>query len=277
MNHKSFAIYFMMLWLLFFAVIPLCFILIASFLSEDHTHLMNLPLTLNNYTTLWTMAFLKVFLRSLLQALLTAFFCLILAFPFCYLLIKSKHQSILLLLIMIPFWTSSLVRTYALVSILKYHGLINLILIKLHIITEPLHLLYTNTAVLSGLVYSLFPFMVLPIFTQMERFDFRWIEAAKDLGANTWHLFFRVFLPNNLAGIIAGCLMIILPAMTMFYIPNILGGARAPLLGNMIQSQFLVLENWPQGAATSAVLTILFVLILWILRIEKPKRPSKPC
>ncbi len=228
-----------------------------------------MPFTLNNYAQLVSPIFANIFFRSIIIACITTLFCLLLAYPFSYLLIKSKHQSILLLLIIIPFWTSSLVRTYALIAILKLNGVLNAILLKCHIIHQPLSLLYTNFAVISGLVYNLFPFMVLPIFTNMERFDFRLIEAAKDLGANRLSIFFRVFLPNTANGVISGCLLVFLPAMTLFYIPNVLGGARSILLGNMIQTQFLNLENWPQGAATSMTLTFALVVILWILKRQR--------
>lgn len=240
--------------------------MIASFLSKDNTHLVALPLTFNHYATLLSTQFAWVFLRAFSIAFLATGACLLLAYPFSYLLVKSKHQSVLLLLIIIPFWTSSLVRTYALIAILKLNGILNAILLKLHIIDHPLSLLYTNFAVASGLIYTLFPFMVLPIFTNMERFDFRLIEAAKDLGAGQLSIFFSVFLPNTARGIISGCSLVLLPAMTLFYIPNVLGGARSILLGNMIQNQFLVLEDWPQGSATSIVLTATFILLVGFLQ-----------
>lgn len=268
-NNKPVSIYFIYTWLALFSLIPLSLVLIASFLSRDNVHLVALPLTLNNYAALLSPQFAWVFLRSLIIALLTTGACLVLAYPFSYFLVKSKHQSVLLLLIIIPFWTSSLVRTYALIAILKLNGILNAILLALHIIENPLALLYTNFAVASGLVYTLFPFMVLPIFNNMERFDFRLIEAAKDLGAGKLSIFFRVFLPNTARGIISGCSLVLLPAMTLFYIPNILGGARSVLLGNMIQNQFLVLENWPQGAATSVMLTATFILLIWLLQRER--------
>lgn len=266
MKTKPLSIYFIYAWMIIFSLIPLALILITSFLSRDPVDLVSLPFTLNNYLELLTPLFGKVFFRSIIIALITTIGCLVLAYPFSYLLIKSKHQSILLLLIIIPFWTSSLVRTYSLIAILKFKGILNAILLKLHLIDQPLSLLYSNFAVISGLIYNLFPFMVLPIFTNMERFDFRLIEAAKDLGASKLDIFFRVFLPNTARGIISGCLLVLLPAMTLFYIPNVLGGARSILLGNMIQSQFLVLENWPQGSATSTVLTILLLLLLVLYR-----------
>ncbi|STX28370.1 spermidine/putrescine ABC transporter permease PotB [Legionella beliardensis] len=266
MKAKSVSLYLLYGWLILFSFIPLLFILIASFLTNDSTNLVALPVTFANYLSLFTPVFAKIFFRSLAIAFIATGLCLILAYPFSYLLIKSKHQSVLLLLIIIPFWTSSLIRTYALIAILKYKGVINALLLKFHLIHVPLNLLYSNFAVISGLVYNLFPFMVLPIFTNMERFDFRLIEAAKDLGASKWAIFTRVFLPNTAPGILAGCLFVLLPAMTLFYIPNILGGARSILLGNLIQNQFLVIENWPQGAATSVILTLLLLILLAFYR-----------
>lgn len=266
MKVKSLSVYCMYAWLILFGCIPLSLVLLASFLSKDTEHLVGLPFTLNNYSALLNPAFLKIFLRSLAIASLTTFICLLVAYPFSYLLIKSKYQSSLLLLIIIPFWTSSLVRTYSLIAIFKAKGIINTLLLKWHLIDAPLTLLYSNGAVISGLIYNLFPFMVLPLFNNMERFDFRLIEAAKDLGANQWDIFFKVFLPNTATGILSGCLLVFLPAMTFFYIPNVLGGARSMLLGNLIQDQFLVFENWPQGASTSVVLTLLLLILLFIYR-----------
>lgn len=269
MKAKSFALYLLYGWLIIFGLIPLLMMFTSSFLSKDSIHLVNLPFTLDNYTELLSPVFVKILFRSLVIAGIATLLCLLIAYPFSYLMIKSKHQSILLLLIIIPFWTSSLIRTYALIAILKYKGILNALLLKLHLIEAPLSLLYTNFAVIIGLVYNLFPFMVLPIFTNMERFDFRLFEAAKDLGASKWSIFTRVFLPSTAPGILSGCLLVLLPAMTLFYIPNVLGGARSILLGNLIQNQFLVLSDWPQGSATSAVLTSLLLLSLLFLRHQK--------
>ncbi len=271
MRVKPLSIHFIYVWLILFSFMPLSLVLVASFLSKDSVHLVSLPMTLSNYAEIISPLFGKVLLRSFGIALLTTAACLLLAYPFSYLLTKAKHKSILLVLIIIPFWTSSLVRTYALIAILKMKGILNLILLKMHLIDLPLSLLYTNFAVVTGLVYNLFPFMVLPIFTNMERFDFRLIEAAKDLGANRWAIFFRVFLPNTSGGIISGCLLVFLPAMTLFYIPNVLGGARSILLGNMIQNQFMVLDDWPQGAATSVILSALLLLLLAFYRRHSKK------
>lgn len=268
MKTKNLSVYFLYGWLFLFSFIPLSLVYLTSFLSHDATHVVALPFTLAQYKTLLSSQFIIILFRSLTMASLATIVCLLIAYPFSYLLVKSKHQSLLLILIIIPFWTSSLVRTYALLSILKLNGLLNALLLKLHIIHYPLHLLYTNFAVICGLVYNLFPFMVLPIFTQMERFNFQLIDAAKDLGASRLAIFFRVFLPNTSSGIISGCLMTLLPAMTLFYIPTLLGGARSMLLGNLIQNQFLLLDNWPQGSATSVLLTAILFIVLKGLRYK---------
>jgi len=260
MKIKPISIYFTYTWIVLFGLIPISLIFIVSFLTYNPLHLASLPLTLQNYTALLSPFIAKVFWRSTVMAGTATLICLILAYPLSYILLKSKYQTLWLFLIIIPFWTSSLIRTYSLISMLKVHGLINTVLIKLHLITQPIVFLYSNFAVMCGLVYNLLPFMVLPIFSNMERFDFRLIEAAQDLGAPRGLIFFRVFLPNTLAGIIAGSLMVFLPAMTLFYIPDILGGARSVLIGNVIQNQFLIVENWPQGAAISMVLTLLLIL-----------------
>ena len=266
MKNKSIALSAVYLWLFLFGFVPLCFVLIASILSKDSMDLIAFPLTLTHYKAFFSPLIAHVMLRSMLMAGITTFFCLLLAYPFSYIMVRAKHQSILLLLIIIPFWTSSLVRTYALVAILKFNGVLNMLLLKLHLIHTPLTLLYSNFAVLSGLIYTLFPFMVLPLYTNMERFNFNLLEAARDLGANRFQVFYRVFLPNTVRGIISGVLLVFLPAMTLFYIPNVLGGARSILIGNFIQNQFLIAENWPAGAATSVLLTLILLLLLFFFR-----------
>lgn len=269
MKNRSRGLYLVYAWLVIFGFFPLILVAIASVLTETRDQLLAFPITLSHYQALFTPFVGSVLIRSVAIGFLTTCICLLIAYPMSYYMVKSKHQSILLLLIIIPFWTSSLIRTYALIAILKLNGVLNSLLFHWHIIQEPLTLLYTNTAVIIGLVYTLFPFMVLPIFTQMERFDFRLLDAARDLGAHPMAVFFRVFLPNTQQGIASGALLVFLPAMTLFYIPNILGGARSILLGNLIQNQFFVAENWPQGAATSLLLTGILVGLFLFFRRSK--------
>ena len=261
------------IWLLVFGLMPLSFVMATSFLSSDFAEISGLGLTFQNYYSLLSPAIGHVLWRSFLLASLTTLLCLLLAYPFSFFLTQSKYQALLVMLIIIPFWTSSLIRTYALIALLKTQGIINTLLLKLHLIHEPLALLYSNTTVVIGLIYTLFPFMVLPLFTQMQRFDFRLFEAAKDLGASNWTIFLKIFLPNTLPGILSGSLLTFLPAMTLFYIPNILGGAQSILLGNLIQNQFFIEENWPLGCATSILLT---GAVLLTLLLAKKSRDISP-
>jgi spermidine/putrescine transport system permease protein len=267
MNDKQFkkwSIYLLSGWLGIFALLPFLFILIASFLQRGQDQFFILHFTLKNYGDLFHPLYFHVFIRSLRLALTTTFFCLIIAYPFAYILSRLKGTSrlFLLLLVIIPFWTSSLIRTYAIVAIIQANGLLNHLLLSLGIIHRPLQILYTSTAVIIGLVYSLLPFMILPLYANLEKFDWHLFDAAKDLGANKWQIYSRILIPLTLPGILAGILLVILPAMTMFYIPDILGGARSLLLGNLIKQQFLDAQNWPLGSAVSVMLTLLMSILL---------------
>lgn len=262
MKAKQAGFYALFTWLLVFGCVPILFVVATSFLTQHLDGKLGLPITFDAYAHLLHPIFTRLFLRSVALAGITTLICLLLAFPFCYFMVKSRLRAVMLLLIIIPFWSSSLVRTYALLALLKKHGLVNTALLKLHLINAPLPLLYNNFAVVLGLVYNLLPFMILPLYSQMERFDFRLMEAARDLGARSHAIFWRVFLPANRTGMVSGCLFVFLPALTLFYIPNILGGARSVLLGNLIQSQFMAMNNWPLGSATSVSLIVLMLVLI---------------
>lgn len=167
MKTKSVSIYAIYAWLVLFGLIPISLIFIVSFLTDNSVHLASLPWTSNNYSALLSPLFAKVLSRSAMIAGSATILCLLIAYPLSYILLKSKYQTLWLFLMIIPFWTSSLIRIYSLISILKIHGLINTVLIKLHVITQPITFLYSNFAVMCGLVYNLLPFMVLPIFSNM--------------------------------------------------------------------------------------------------------------
>lgn len=265
---KQFSLALVWLWLGVFALLPFLLVFTASFLSHDQNHLVQLPFTVSNYLALYDSLYFQILSRSFILAGTCTFFCLLLGYPFAYFIsrLAAGTKSFLVLLIIIPFWTSSLIRSYALIAVLKAKGLLNALLLGLGIIQEPLAILFTNTAVIIGLIYNLLPFMILPILTNIERLDVRLIDAARDLGAKRFTIFRRVILPLTMPGIIAGCTLVFLPAMTLFYIPDILGGAKSVLMGNLIQRQFLVMHNWPGGAATSIVLTALLALLILFYR-----------
>lgn len=252
-------------WLIAFALLPNLLVVIASFLERGTDEFVALVLTLDSYRRLLDSLYLSVLLDSFYLSAVTTTLCLLLGFPFAYLLAQSpaRWRPILLLLVIIPFWTSSLVRAYAMVIILQTNGLLNQILLELGLIAEPLELLYTEPAVIAGMLYTLLPFMILPLYGSLEKLDRRLIEAARDLGAGRVTIFRRIILPLTLPGIIAGCMLTFLPGLGMFYIADLLGGAKAMLVGNLIRDQFLSARDWPFGAAASVMLTVLMSLLLW--------------
>ena len=265
---KLFSMTSVYLWLGALALAPLLLMLLTSFLSYNDSQLIIWHFTLSNYHRLFSDIYFIILLRSLELALISTSVCLLIGYPTAFILaqLSRRWKAVLLLLMIIPFWTSSLIRTYALLAILKTKGLLNSALLGMGLIHQPLQLLYTNTAVLIGCVYSLLPFMILPLYANIEKLDHRLIEAAKDLGASQPRLFVRIILPLTMPGILAGCLLVFLPAMTLFYIPILLGGAKSLLLGNLIQDQFLAIRDWPGGAASSIMLTLLMLLLILIYR-----------
>lgn len=185
--------------------------------------------------------------------------------PVCYIIAKmpTRWQPFMLFLVIIPFWTNSLIRTYGLKIVLGTQGILNKSLMALDIIDKPIRIMFTETAVMIGLVYILLPFMILPLYSAIEKLDNNYIEAARDLGANKFHTFTKVILPLTMPGIIGGCLLVLLPALGMFYVSDLLGGAKNLLIGNVIKSQVLNARDWPFGAATSIALTIAMALLLY--------------
>lgn len=251
-------------WITVFVVIPYLIVVAYSFLTPDPQGTVSWIFSLESYRQIFSPVFLKVCKNSFLLALSTTVLTLLSAYPFAFFLtrIREDIRRTLILIMIIPFWTSSLIRTYALVILLKANGIVNNFLLSMGWIDEPLGILYTQTAVFIGLVYTLLPFMILPLYASIQKLDMRLIEAARDLGATSRHIFFHIILPLTLPGIIAGSTMVFLPALGLFYIPDLLGGARSMLIGNFIKDQFLVTSNWPLGSSASVILTLLMLLLI---------------
>ena len=275
---KFFTIGSVYFWLVCFGIIPISLVVICSFLTSTPLQLYTWHFTFLNYQTLFSFVYLEVFLRSIKLAIIVTSLTLLIGYPFAYFLTRlpEKIKRLMALFVIIPFWTSSLLRCYAIITIIHAHGLLNNLLLSLGIIHAPLEMLYTNFAVIFGLVYNLLPFVVLPLFANMEKLDRDLIEAARDLGANGVTTFVRVILPLTRSGIYSAVLLSFLPAMTLFYIPDLLGGAKSLLLGNLIQLQFLEARNWPLGAAVSLTLTLFMgILMLFYFRtIPKKERDT---
>ncbi|MCX2789431.1 spermidine/putrescine ABC transporter permease PotB [Vibrio sp. Sgm 5] len=252
-------------WLTLFVLVPNLMIIGTSFLMRDEANLIELTFTFDNYLRLLDPLYAKVLMHSFYMAIIATLLCLVIGYPFAYIVAKmpEKWRPFMLFLVIVPFWTNSLIRTYGLKIVLGTQGVLNKSLMAMEIIDKPIRLMYTETAVMIGLVYILLPFMILPLYSAIEKLDNTYIEAAKDLGANKFQTITRVILPLTMPGIIGGCLLVLLPALGMFYISDLLGGAKNLLIGNVIKSQVLNARDWPFGAATSIALTFAMAVMLY--------------
>jgi spermidine/putrescine transport system permease protein len=252
----------LLLWLLVFVVAPVAILIVYSFADRDELGRVIFTFSLENYRRVFDPVYLRVFGLSVAYAAITTAICVVLAYPtaWCIARAPERWRDRLLLLVMIPFWTSFLIRTYAWITILKSEGLLNSLLLQARIVTVPVEFLYTPAAVIVGLVYAYLPFMILPIYSSAEKLDPALLEAAQDLGCGPWRAFVRVVLPLTRPGLFAGVLMVFVPAIGMFAITDLMGGARVPMIGNVIQDQFVgQARDKPFGAALGVVFLLLFV------------------
>ena len=244
---------------------PLAIVLAYSLLTRGVYGGVEHPWTAESYGRLIDPLYLVILLRSFIMALVATALCLVFAFPAALFISRAhRHKNLYLQLVMLPFWTSFLVRTYAWLFLLRDTGLINTALHALGIIHEPLQMLYTNGAVLLGLVYGYLPFMVLPIYAILERLDPSLTEAAADLGARPWRTVFSVIVPLSKPGIIAGCVLVFIPCLGAYLTPDLLGGGRTVLVGNLVQNQFTTARDWPFGSAVSILLMVLVTALVWV-------------
>jgi spermidine/putrescine transport system permease protein len=257
------------LWLLVFFLLPLGIILVYSFLTRSDTGSVLWEFTLDNFVRLFSdTVYLSVFWRSIWLGGLTTLLCLVVSYPMAlYMVMRTQRwRTILLFLVLIPFWTNFLVRTYAWMVILSNTGLINTLVMSLG--GERMNLLYNEGAVLIGLVYGQLPFMILPIYASLDRFDFRLVEAAQDLGANRWQAFRRVMLPMTMPGIAAGSVLVFITAAGNYIVPALLGGNKVFLIGNLLEQQFGAAQNQPLGSATAlVVMAVLTVGVVMYFRM----------
>ena len=247
-------------WLVLFVFLPNLMIIGTSFLTRDDASFVKMVFTLDNYTRLLDPLYFEVLLHSLNMALIATLACLVLGYPFAWFLAKLPHKvrPLLLFLLIVPFWTNSLIRIYG------TKGYLNEFLLWLGVIDTPIRIMFTPSAVIIGLVYILLPFMVMPLYSSIEKLDKPLLEAARDLGASKLQTFIRIIIPLTMPGIIAGCLLVMLPAMGLFYVSDLMGGAKNLLIGNVIKVQFLNIRDWPFGAATSITLSIVMGLMLLV-------------
>ena len=213
--------------------------------------------------------YIEIFLRSVRLALINVFITLLICYPAAHWVrgLSVRWRTFVVFIITLPFFISLVVRLFCWVLILRPSGFLNTALMGLGLITEPIDIMYTETAVLIGMAYILLPFMFLPLYASVEKLDYSLIEASSDLGAKPYQTFFRVILPATLPGIAAGCVLVFIPSLGNFIVPDLLGGAKVLMIGNLIEQQFLSARNWPFGAALSVmIMLVMFLLIIFYLR-----------
>lgn len=271
-------LYPVVIWMTCFFLIPVALMVLVSFFTRGEFGEVIYSFNVESYIRFMDPLYLNILLKSLIIALFTTVICLVFAYPFAFFIGRSpkKFRGPLIMLVMLPFWTNSLIRTYAWIILLRTEGIINSYLIKLNFISEPLKLLYTNTSVLIGMVYMMFPFMVLPIYSSVEKIDKSLIEAASDLGANPFKNFAKIIWPLTMSGVMAGALLVFVPTLGYFFIPDLMGGSKVILISNLIKNQYLMARDWPFGSAISVILIMVMLIIIGgYFKITKSKYKDK--
>lgn len=256
-------------WLMFFFVIPLTIIFVYSFFERGIYGGIEYVFSFNNYYRVIDPLYIKAVLRTVYIASLNTLICLIIGYPLAYFISNQsqRKKNILLFLVTLPFWTNFLVRIYAWMIILRTEGFLNNVLLWMNLINKPFEILFTDKAVLIGMVYGYLPFMILPLYASIEKLDRNYLDAARDLGATPIKTFWRVIIPLTKPGIIAGSILVFVPSLGAFIIPDLLGGAKSMMIGNLIKDQFLSARDWPFGSALSfIVMAVVLILLMIYLR-----------
>ena len=258
----------MYLFTVFFLIGPFLYMLLLSFLTRAETWGVVNEFTVDNYLKILRPIYLNTFGESLKLALLVTALIVLVGYPFGYFMAKlpPKRRARLLLLVMIPFYTSSLMRMYGWIIIFRANGPLDRLLIAMHLIRKPLKLLYTYPAVVVGMVYALLPFMMLSVYSSVEKMDWTLVEAARDMGASPRKAFLTVTLPMTMPGLMTGVILSFIPSMGLFFVADILGGNKIVLVGNVIQEQLMKVHDWPFAAALSVILMLMMTLMIFLYR-----------
>lgn len=256
------------LWSLLFIIAPILILLFISFMTKGPLGVIQYIFTLDNYKAIFDPVYFSVVKESVVIAFITTLLCVVMGYPFAYFMANKspKTSGLLMILMMIPFWTNELVIVYSFVILLNSSGIVNTLLSSLGIIGESLDLLYNNFAVVVGMVYMLMPFAVLPMYSSIEKLDKGLIEASKDLGAGPVKTFFNVVLPLTSPGIFAAVILVFIPTIGYYQITDMLGGGTQMMIGNLINNQFSISRNWPFGAALSMILAVLILAMLFVYK-----------
>ena len=258
------------LWLVLFFLAPILIMFAYSLMPRGIYGGVETGFTLEHYRRFFDPLYLDILQRTFVWSVACTVICLVLGFPVAYTVaLGGKWKNLLLFLVVVPFWTSFLVRTFAMIFLLRDTGLINNWLLRLELIDNSITMLYTPFAVMAGLVYGFLPFMILPIYASLEKLDHSLLEAAEVLGAKPAARFRRVTLPLSMPGVVAGCLLVFIPAVGSFLTADLLGGAKQMMIGNLVQNQFSAARNWPFGSAASfIVMTLVLVAVMLYLRVR---------
>lgn len=254
------------LWMGTLVLLPLILVIVLSFLSRDQLGNIVFNVSLDNYRKILSPTYLKVFWNSFKLAILTAMIATVIAYPVAYITanLNPKAKILSLMLIMIPFWTSSLMRTYGWVILLGKSGLINTLLLKLGLISKPLDMMYKFSTVLIGTIYMLIPFMIISIYNSVDKLDRSYLEASYDLGAGKIKTFINVTLPLTLSGVLRGFTLVFIPALGMYFVSDLLGGGQMVFLANLINNQVTKGRNRPLAAALAVAMILMVLVVLFI-------------
>jgi spermidine/putrescine transport system permease protein len=262
-------------WLLVFFLVPILIMLVYSLMPRGIYGGVDPGFTLEHYRRFFDPLYLDILQRTFVWSMACTVICLVLGYPVAYVIARAgRWKSFLLFLVVLPFWTSFLVRTFAMIFLLRDTGLINNWLVRLGM--DPIAMLYTPFAVLAGLVYGFLPFMILPIYASLEKLDLSLLEAAEVLGARPAERFRRVTLPLSMPGVVAGCLLVFIPALGSFLTSDLLGGAKQMMIGNLVQNQFAAARNWPFGSAASFIVMALVLVAVMLYLKVKDREQEEP-
>ena len=258
----------MYLFTVVFLIGPFIYMLVLSFMTRAETWGIINTFTLRNYQKILEPVYLRTFAESIKLALLVTVLITLIGYPFGYWMARlpARRRGIVLMLIMIPFWTSSLMRLYGWIIIFRANGLFDRFLMSLHLTSSPLKLLYTYPAVVVGMVYALLPFMILSVYTSIEKMDWSLVEASRDLGASPARAFLSITLPLSSPGLMTGIILTFVPSMGLFFIADILGGNKIVLVGTVIQEQLMKVHDWPFAAALSVILMLMMTLMILLYK-----------
>jgi len=278
-------------FLLLFFMVPFAAVLKISFadmqmsvppytpIVEFKDRLVRVTLNLDHYRTILSdRVYLGAYLYSVEVAALTTLICLLIGYPACYLIARADpaRRNLLMMAVLLPFWTSYLIRVYAWIGLLKNQGLINRFLLWTHLIDEPLKLFHNNAGLLIGMVYNYLPYLMLPLYAHLVKMDLTLLEAARVLGARPWQAFWTITVPLSRRGIIASCLLVFIPAVGEYVIPELLGGANSLMIGRVMWDEYFVNTDWPTAAAATGVMVLLLLLpMAWFQRIQKRELQSR--